>query len=80
MQRYSRGSLDTIPGSRGIGVGLGQPSDPIACMAIPDRLARGRQVFTGPTLSVINNTIVGRSGDLRPVVYESSGSMMEKSP
>lgn len=40
----------------------------------------GPQVFTRSTLSMINNTIVGRSGDFRPVVCGSSGSMMEKSP
>ena len=52
---------------RRIGVGLEQPSDHTACKATPDGLARGSQVFTWPTLSMINKTIVGRSKDVRPL-------------
>ena len=48
----------SVPGSR-----------PITLRARPHRIGwhGGPQVFTGPTLSMINKTIVGRSRDLRPL-------------
>jgi hypothetical protein len=39
----------------------------------PDRLAWGPQVFTGPTLSMINNTIVRRTRAFRPLCMRVLG-------
>ena len=73
MQRYSLGSLDTIPGSRRIGGVSG--SRPITLRARPLRIGwhGGAQVFTGPTLSMINKTIVGRCRDFRPLCVRVVG-------
>ena len=43
-------------------------SRPITLRARPHRMGwHGSQVFTWPTLSMINKTIVGRSKDVRPL-------------